>query len=219
MTDRRVARELARQSLDRGDPVGWFDELYRKGETDPAVVPWAGDQPNPLLIEWGQRRHAPVAGSRALVVGCGYGYDAEWLARTGYDVTAFDVSPTVIDAARNRHKGTRVHYRTADALDPPAEWTRAFDLVVEAYTLQVLPPAPRASALAHIADLVRDTLVIVARGREERDPAGELPWPLTRAEIERVREHRPDLALRSFEDFFDSETPPVRRFRVEFGVR
>ena len=153
------------------------------------------------------------------MVGCGYGYDAEWLAGRGYEVTAFDISPTVIAAAKNRHAGTRVRYRTADALDPPAEWQRAFDLVVEAYTLQVLPPAPRANALAHLADLVRDTLVIVARGREERDPSGDLPWPLTRAEIERVREHRPDLRLRSFEDFLDTEAPPVRRFRAEFGVR
>jgi SAM-dependent methyltransferase len=219
MTDRRIARDLARESLNRGDPVGWFDELYRLGEKDATVVPWAGEGPNPHLVEWGRSRPAPDGARRALVVGCGYGYDAEWLARLGYDVTAFDVSPTAIDAAQRDRASSQVEYQVADALEPPKEWFRAFDLVYEGYTLQVLPPLARSQALAGIAACVRGTLLIVARGREDEDPTGELPWPLTRRELERVTHLRPDLRERSFEEFVDGEVPPVRRFRVEFGSR
>ena len=218
MTDRRIARELARQSLNRGDPVGWFEELYQLGEKDPSAIPWSGDSPNPHLVEWSRTRSRPASGHRALVIGCGYGVDAEWLAGCGYSVTAFDISPTAIDAAGRRSDRTKVEYCVANLLDPPKEWHRAFDLVFEGYTLQVLPPLARSQALANLAGCVRDTLLIVARGRGEADPTGELPWPLTRPELERVTQVRPDLVERRFEDFFDAEVPPVRRFRVEFGV-
>jgi len=50
------------------------------------------------------------------------------------------------------------------------------------------------------------------RGREPADPEGELPWSLTRAELDAVRAH--GLELVRFEDLLDDETPPVRRFRA-----
>lgn len=43
---------------------------------------------------------------------------------------------------------------------------------------------------------------------------GQMPWPLTRAEVEAIA--TPGLALASFEDFLDAEDPPVRRFRALF---
>jgi SAM-dependent methyltransferase len=219
MTDRRIARQLARESLDRGDPVGWFEKLYQRGETDPSVVPWVGDRANPHLVSWGRARVPPGPGRRALVVGCGYGYDAEWLSELGFAVTAFDISPTAISAARRRGARSKVEYVVANALETPSDWHRAFDLVFEGYTLQVLPVAARVQALENIAATVRETLLIIARGREETEPTGELPWPLTRRELARVTGVRPDLVERSFEDFEDDELPPVRRFRAEFGAR
>jgi len=32
MKDGSVARELAKRSAERGDPTGWFEELYQLGE-------------------------------------------------------------------------------------------------------------------------------------------------------------------------------------------
>jgi protein-L-isoaspartate O-methyltransferase len=45
-------------------------------------------------------------GKRALVVGCGLGYDAEFLARLGYAVTGFDVAPTAIERAVRENPGS-----------------------------------------------------------------------------------------------------------------
>ena len=65
-----------------------------------------------------------------------------------------------------------------------------------------------------MADLVAEggSLLIIARGREEHDPPGEMPWPLTRRELN----HFLEIGLRevSFEDFQDPEEPSTRRFRV-----
>jgi SAM-dependent methyltransferase len=109
-----------------------------------------------------------------------------------------------------------VRWAVADVLSPPAEWDAAFDLVVECYTLQVLPPSARGRVIDALRRFVAPggTLLVVARGREPDEPAGEMPWPLTRAEVEAVADA--GLALVALEDFRDAEEPPVRRFRATF---
>lgn len=79
-----------------------------------------------------RRRHvgSPAPGW-ALVVGCGLGADAEYIARLGFDTVAFDVAETAIRLARERFPESTVDYVVRDLLDPPAEWLRAFDLVAE----------------------------------------------------------------------------------------
>src|SRR5580698_10377381 len=79
MADRSTARELAERSLSNGDPTGWFEELYHLAERQPGVVPWADKRPNPHLVEWLEQRRISGRDRLALVVGCGYGDDAEWL--------------------------------------------------------------------------------------------------------------------------------------------
>ncbi|GAB3970465.1 methyltransferase domain-containing protein [Actinoallomurus acanthiterrae] len=205
---RAYARRLAAESIAEGDPTGWFERLYAAAQRGEAIVPWADLEPNPMLRAWAR----PGSG-RALVVGCGLGDDAEHLAGLGYDVTAFDVAESAVAHARDRFPGSRVHYRAADLLVPPPEWRRAFDLVVESYTVQVLRAEARERAIANTADLVAPggTLLVIARAREEADDPGRMPWPLTRAEIETF----PLPAVR-IEDLYDDEDPPVRRWRAEF---
>jgi len=41
-----------------------------------------------------------------------------------------------------------------------------------------------------------------------------MPWPLTVSDLEPFAQS--GLELISFEDFFDQEEPPVRRFRVQY---
>ncbi|MCC5670705.1 class I SAM-dependent methyltransferase [Nostoc sp. CHAB 5784] len=47
--------------------------------------------------------HEPFAsGQKALVIGCGLGDDAEAIASLGFEVTAFDISPTAIAWCQER---------------------------------------------------------------------------------------------------------------------
>ena len=214
MTDRTRARSLAAESLARNDAVGWFERLYAAASRGEATVPWADRIPNPHVVAWLDRER-PRPG-RALDVGTGLGDTAEALAARGHDVVAFDVSASAVDETRRRFPASRVRYEVADLLAPPAAWRAAFDLVVECYTLQVLPPAARVWAIEELRTLVAPggTLLVVARGREPDDPPGEMPWPLTRAEVEGIAGG--GLALAALEDFLDDEEPPVRRFRATF---
>jgi SAM-dependent methyltransferase len=214
VTDRTRARALAKESIEAGDAVGWFERLYAEAGRGAAIVPWADLAPNPHVVEW-LDREAPPPG-RALDVGCGLGDTAEDLARRGFGVVAFDVAASAVEEARRRFPKSPVDYRVADLLRLPPDFAGAFDLVVECYTLQVLPPEARARAIGSLRRTLRPggTLLVVARGREPDEPPGQMPWPLPRAEVEAIA--TPDLALERFEDFLDREDPPVRRFRARF---
>ena len=211
MTDdavRATARALAQEALGSDDPLGWFETLYAAAADGEAVVPWADLAVNPHLASW--PKLADLTPGRALVVGCGYGDDAAWLAERGWDVTAFDLSATAVLRARERF-GDDVTWMAADLLDPPM-W-EPFDLVVEIYTIQVLPPGSieRGAAIASLRWLTRGDLLVVARGREESDPPGSMPWPLTRAELESIAGD--GLEVVTIEELLDDEEPPVRRLR------
>jgi SAM-dependent methyltransferase len=163
-------------------PTGWFEQLYVQAAAGEAVIPWDTGDPHHLLTA--RARTLDGGGKRALVVGCGLGRDSEFTATRGYATTAFDIAPTAGATVRDRFPGSPVDYRVADLLSPPAEWHRAFDLVVESLTAQALPPALHGQCTEAIADFVAPggTLLVIAAARDEEIPEGP-PWPLTSDEI------------------------------------
>jgi len=212
---REQLRATAHASLNAGDPTGWFETIYREAGGDPGVIPWANLAPNPHLQRWLARAELPPGG-RALVIGCGLGDDAEALATRGVGVSAFDVAPTAIHWARRRFPASAVEYRVADLFAPPPEWRQAFDLVVEINTVQALPLDERRRAMGALAGFLRPggILFICCRARDDHENPEGPPWPLSREELAHFR----DLGLREhfFEELFDGEQPPVRRFIVEY---
>jgi SAM-dependent methyltransferase len=136
-------------------------------------------------VEWAEARGLAGEGREALVVGCGYGADAEYLSTSGFRTTAFDFAPSAIAAARRKHPASEVDYLVADVLDLPGEWHRRFDLVVESLTVQSMPPEQHAAAAQSIAALVAPggTLLVLATTRDEGVEVDGPPWPLTRAEV------------------------------------
>jgi hypothetical protein len=142
------------------------------------------------------------------------GDDAELLASLGWSVVAFDISAEAIRWARERFPKSDVSYRVVDLFDAPSDWRHQFDLVVEAYTLQVLPPALRTEAAGLIGGWVAigGLLCVIARGREESDPPGHMPWPLTEREVRSFE--TTDFKCEVFQDYMDREEPDIRRFRA-----
>ncbi|MEV6966295.1 class I SAM-dependent methyltransferase [Hamadaea sp. NPDC051192] len=214
MTDRSTARRLAAESVAAGEPTAWFETLYAAAEHGDAVVPWADLEPNPLLVRWAAGR--ATATGRAVVIGCGLGDDAEFLAGLGYDVVAFDVAPTAVAAARRRFPSSRVDYQVADLLDLPPDWLGAFDFVLEVYTVQVLLGEARRMAIVNSAALTGPggTLLVLARARDDDGDPGQMPWPLTRAEVAAFATG--GLVASAVDEVLDDEDPPVRRWVAEF---
>ena len=182
-----------------GEPSGMFEAIYAGAEAGGAKPPWDYGAPRPQLVEWAVARNLAGGGLEALVVGCGYGADAGFLAVLGFRTTGFDFAPTAIAAARQKYRATEVDYFVADVLDLPREWQGRFDLVVESLTVQSMPPEQHAVAAQNISALVapEGTLLVLASARDEgAEPSGP-PWPLTRAEVEEFADG--DLVLRHVE--------------------
>lgn len=210
-------KQLAQESIETGDATGWFEELYRGAEGNSDAIPWAHLTPNSLLVEWMTQNQARGDGKRALVVGCGLGDDAEALARSGFAVTAFDISPEAIAWCQRRFPDSPVRYTVADALALPNEWSAGFDLVVEIYTLQSLPQEVLREQVAE--NLVRcvapdGSLLVICGGRDPGDERGTMPWPLTRTELAVFE--RLGLRVVLFEDVLGKEAPFYRHFRAHY---
>jgi len=210
------AGRLAAEAIAAGDPTGWFEQIYAAAAAGRTAVPWDRGVPSRYLTQWAHDRAAPSAGRSAVVVGCGLGDDAEFIAGLGFQTTAFDISPTAIATACRRFPGSAVRYQTADLLNPPAAWHQAFDLVVESLTLQALPDPPRREAIVRLGGLVeaRGTLIVIARAREPGQPVDGPPWALTRAEIDALSEG--GLEPVRIEDLNDPQMPWPRRWRAEY---
>jgi SAM-dependent methyltransferase len=212
-TDRLAAAALA-----AGDPTGWFEQLYAQAQTGAAQVPWDRPEANPLVVDWARGTNRAGGGRSALVVGCGPGRDAEFVAGLGFATTGFDISPTAIRVARERHPASPVDYRVADLLTPPAAWAEAFDLVVECNNVQALPRSLRARATAAVAAFVAPggTLLVVAAAATVRGADGP-PWPLTRAEVSAFAAG--GLTEVSVEKVAVPDDPLVERWRAVFTRR
>jgi SAM-dependent methyltransferase len=197
------------------DPTAWFERVYAAAEAGETEVPWDRAAPNRLLVQWAGDGGLSGDGRRAVVVGCGLGDDAEFIAGLGFATTAFDISATAVRAARRRYPESRVSYAAADLLSLPAAWLESFDLVVESMTLQALPDPPRAEAIASVGRLVAPggTLIVIARAREPGDPDDGPPWALTHAEIDALA--GPGLRPVRIEDLRDPGPPSARRWRAE----
>ena len=166
----------------------YFEAIYRNADGDRDRLGWTRPGPEPMLTAWLDKEpHAP---GRALVVACGVGDDAEYLASCGWDVTAFDVSPTAIQWCRERFPNSPVDYQVADLFELPQIWRRAFDLVAEVWTIQSIPPQQTGQAIDSIAELVADggTLLVATLTSDIAEPGNGPPWPVRLEALNRFTE-------------------------------
>ncbi len=213
-SNRKRVQELAQAFIEQGKPSEWFDVLYAEADQDASRIPWADLQVNPHFKRWVEKNKLKGQGKKAIVVGCGLGDDAEFLAHLGFDVTAFDISVKAIQWCSSRFPQSSVHYCVHDLFSLPVEWKGSFDFVLESYTLQALPEKTRMQAMPLIASLVAShgSLLIICRGRDAIEPVGTIPWPLTHHELNLFSSR--GLQEVAFEDFFENDS--IRRFLAEY---
>ena len=188
------ARLAARARLDAMDDAGaadpyrraWFEAVYDTAGDDAAQIPWADLSPHPLLAAWLGRCRARRSPAHARSISAaGSATTRRRSPPRAFASPRFDLSPRAIRWAQSRFP--RVDFIAADLFAPPPEWTGAFDLVHECYTLQALPDAPRArsdgadrtASSGPAARCVRDRARARRRARRRAGP----PWPLSRDEL------------------------------------
>lgn len=213
---RERTKEIAASFLEKGDATGWFDALYREAEGDNGRIPWADLEPNRYFVEFAKKTNLQGNNRKALVVGCGLGDDARFLHDLDFRVTAFDISETAINWARELHAGTDIDFEVADLFAPFRGWLGAFEFVLEIYTIQPLPLDMREKTIDAISSFVADggKLVVITRGREDDEIPLELPWALSRKDLSRFEAN--GLKQKYFEEMPGDEDTPEVRFVVEY---
>ena len=173
-------------------PVGSIRATVRAGR----------DTMRSTLLSW---LPGDLRGARILDAGCGTGALAIEAARRGADVVAIDISPTLVDLARERAPadlGTgRVSFAAGDMLDPALgrfDHVVAMDSLIHydgkdiAQTLAQFAARTRGSLLFTIAPRTPALTVMLAMGRlfprSDRSPAIA---PISRQALERhARPHK-----------------------------
>ncbi len=109
---------------------------------------------NPVRARYVQER-ARLTGARVLDVGCGGGLLAESLARTGADVTAIDLAPSMVETARLHalESGLKIDYRVESAEQLALAYAGKFDVVTCMEMIEHVPDP--AGTVAVLGKLVR----------------------------------------------------------------
>lgn len=136
---------LVREFVAAHPERGW-DDAWKAGAT-----PWdAGDVQPPLRDLLHSRQLALPATGRALVPGCGKGYDAPFIATTtGFDTLAVDISPTAVRLAEERlatlnlQSSVRVRFELRDFFTIGASEDEKYDLVYDYTFFVAIPPSRR----------------------------------------------------------------------------
>ncbi|MEY4520365.1 MAG: hypothetical protein RLZZ499_2965 [Cyanobacteriota bacterium] len=207
---------MANNSVDPQNPTGWFEPLYAEAKGDTALVPWAKNQAHPYLQQWLNTNPPQAQDKTALVIGCGLGDDAELLNSIGYQVTAFDISPTAIAWCQQRFPQSTVNYLVADLFNLDPQWQGKFDFVFECRTIQALPLNVRSQVIQIIAALIapQGTLLVVTRHREANTIPDGPPWALSTAELSQFTEL--GLTQVSCDRFIEGEQTKIEQYRLEY---
>ena len=147
--DARPFRDVAGRAAGPLDRGAW-DDRWARGDT-----PWDMAQPAPPLVRAVERGIVP-RGARVLVPGCGAGHDARFLAASGCDVTAVDISATALAKARAlaEGEGARVAFVEADLFALPQE-LGTFDVVWEHTCFCAIDPSRRDDYVRAVAGALR----------------------------------------------------------------
>ncbi len=152
----------------RGELTTYFDrtaaDAWAKLTTDApvsgirATVRAGRQQMRDRLLSW---LPADLSGRRVLDAGCGTGTFSVELARRGAEVVAIDVSPTLVQLARERLPQSlgegRIDFQVGDMLSPALG---RFDHVVAMDSLIHYPTADVTQAIAALAERTSTSIVL-----------------------------------------------------------
>jgi len=102
----------------------------------------------------GIRLFRPSKGMSILDIGCGTGSHLELYQRYECNLYGLDLSPSMLDVARER-LGDTAQLDLGDATDMPYE-DNQFDLVISMLTLHEMPPDIRSATLKEIKRVLKD---------------------------------------------------------------
>jgi len=142
-----------------------WDSAYRGGRRPG----WDVGRPSTKLIA--AVEEGTIKPGRAVVLGCGTGTNAIYLAKNGFDVTGIDIAPTALVRAKEKadKAGVKVRWLLADVTAPPK--IRPFDFIFDRGCYHGVR---RSNAAGYVKSLIRlskpgtQALILAGNANEER---------------------------------------------------
>ena len=154
-----------------------WEERYLQQDT-----PWDKGAAAPPLAEYLDKN--TINGS-ILVPGCGRGHDARLLAEQGAEVTAMDIAPTALQAAKKLNKRANIDFQLSDFLNPEPHFKGQFDWVFEHTCFCAIPPEMRATYVQSAHQVLKSggrllgIFFIIVDNPDSSSP----PFPVTPSEL------------------------------------
>lgn len=125
-----------------GGDVSHYESDYKKDEY------FWGIQPSMMCLKILELM-PPTRPLKVLDIGCGEGKDAVFLARCGYDVSAFDISEAGLSKTKRLAEKNRVHVRIFRANICDYRLDEGYDILFSSGTLHYIKPELRDEVMAN----------------------------------------------------------------------
>ena len=129
--------------------VSYYEEDYRKEEY------FWGIQPNTSCLKVLEYM-PPTKPLKLIDIGCGEGKDAVFLARCGYDLSAFDISEAGLEKTKRLADKARVHVRAFRANIWDYRLEEHYDILYSSGVLHYIKPELRDEVMANYKAHIRD---------------------------------------------------------------
>jgi len=142
----------------------YWEERYRKeGKI------W-GEKPCLAAVE-AEKIFKEHRAKKILLPGCGYGRNAKYLARQGFEVTGMDISGWAVETAQRdaQRQALNITYRCADLLNTPS-WPEAFEGLFTFNLLHLFGSQERALLAQWFHETLRSEGILVLTSMSLRDP-------------------------------------------------
>ncbi|MBD1904219.1 TPMT family class I SAM-dependent methyltransferase [Funiculus sociatus GB2-A5] len=158
------------------EPNDW-ENRYQEGTT-----PWDLGEAAPPLESLLNSSRLPVG--RAVVLGCGRGYDALLFARYGFETIGVDLAPSAIASATSlaNATGSTAQFLQRDIFDLPAEFPNYFDYIVEHTCFCAISPEQRTAYVQLVRSLLKPKGELIGLFFTHNRPGGP-PFGITPVEI------------------------------------
>ncbi|KAI0650037.1 S-adenosyl-L-methionine-dependent methyltransferase [Trametes meyenii] len=149
---RSAAQRQVRELIGAHQEKGW-DEAWKA-----EVTPWDAGTPQPALKELIESGGLDLPRSgRALVPGCGRGYDAAYIASSlGLETIGVDISPTAVESAEQYRISIgapdNVKFEVTDFFAPSSI---TYDLIYDYTFFVAIPPSMRTAWGSQMSKLVK----------------------------------------------------------------
>jgi methyl halide transferase len=163
------------ETLSSDNPVFW-QSRYQSQQT-----PWDLGTVSPPFVGLMQTENALIKPGKMAVVGCGYGHDAAFFARQGFEVIGIDYAAEAVTAAQQTY-GQWAQYLQADLFDLPQAVLGQFDYVLEHTCFCAILPNRRPDYVKAVHSLLKPTGHFIGLFWAHQEEGGP-PYKTDEAEI------------------------------------